>query len=184
MMNMKKINRSRSITAIGWGVAACSVGVLVASMTATAASADPDIGNSFGNAISSKVAPDVFVTAQAEFPEALPQGVSWPESLPAPFLEDGVGMQANVPRAVASLYWKCAWEDSYIAASRSGDADSAKAALGQLSGYVDLPFYKEQVEDPDGLWSKLILEPAQAGDASGVVADFSAGCEWYAGNQK
>jgi hypothetical protein len=183
-MKKNNNNRSRSITAVGWGVAVCSVGVLVASMTATAASADPDIGNSSGNAISAKVAPDVFLSAQAEFPEALPDGVSWPDTLPPEFLEDGVAMQANVPRAIASIYWRCAWEDSYIAASRSGNADSAKAALGQLSGYVDLPFYREQVEDPDGLWSKLILEPALAGDDSGVVADFSAGCEWYAGNQK
>ncbi|WP_146076515.1 hypothetical protein [Rathayibacter sp. AY1A7] len=115
------------------------------------------------------------------FNALLPAGVSWPTSLPDFLKEKDVKMDASVPRAIASIYWLCAWEDSYVTAVDEKNDTQASASLKEIAKFVELPFYKEQFVDPEGAWLKNVLQKAQSGDASGVREDLQQ-CGYFQEN--
>lgn len=128
--------------------------------------------------ISPAEASAVFQSDKSEFEFSLPAGVVWPEKLPTALREEGVAMEPNVPRAVLSYYWLCAWEDSYLESLKVGDAATAVSSLSMIERFVELPFYREQLVDPEQLWYSSVVGKALEGESVGVETDFAT-CDFY-----
>ena len=153
------------------GVASASLigGSAIASVATNAAAHQPqDVVM-----VDPKAGQQLYAEETATFPYSLPEGASWP-GLPPMLLKDDVRMESNVPRALASQYWLCAWEGAYLESSVAGKADDR--ALDMIVAFESLPYYKEQVIDPEQGWYKGVLTPALTGDLSGVAQDYE-GCK-------
>jgi hypothetical protein len=118
--------------------------------------------------------------AAAEFPEALPAGVSFPNALPPVYLKNNYVAEAGVGEGVAAFYWLCAWQDAFLAAQTSGDQAAADEAFERMSAdWESLPYYEKHVEDPGKTWHKNVIEPATLGDITPLKRDFNRGCSFY-----
>ena len=168
--------------ATGLGV----VGVIIAGLSAAGVSSwasgasSPQQGEKV-EWITPKEAPAAYQRFTAEFPEPLPDGIGWPSTLPANLLEKGVRMEKEVPLSVASFYWLCAWEGTYLTQSKLGDADGSRASLATIDRFIELPFYKDHFDDPEMLWYSAVIGAAKSGDPSGIESNF-AGCSFYHAN--
>lgn len=167
--------------ALTGGLAVFATAVLTAGIAGVASSAAFGAGTPSiekVEVISPAQATRVFETDKLEFAYPLPAGVVWPKQLPGALLEEGVAMEPNVPRAVVSYYWLCAWEDSYLDSVKVGDVAAAESSLSMIGKFAELPFYREQFVDPEQLWFSSVVDKARAGDSSGVEADFAT-CDFY-----
>lgn len=109
------------------------------------------------------------------FPLTLPSGIQFPAA-PPKALQSGES-QTGVGEGVAYAFWLCAWEGEYLKAFKKHDETRASNALTQISKWTHTGYYATYVSDPDGIWVKNNLDPAEKGDASGITQDFTGeGC--------
>jgi len=135
------------------------------------------------NVINADTATTLLKSDAAAFPQPLPVGVSWPNVLPANLLEKGVVMDPLVPRGVLSLFWRCAWESSYVKEKDSGNPVGAATSLEKLASFTTLPFYREQLIDPQQFWYTSVVEATRAGDDSNLRNEL-AQCTYFSGASK
>lgn len=118
--------------------------------------------------------------AASEFPEALPDGVSFPNALPTAYLKNNYVAEAGVGEGVAATFWLCAWQDVFLKADSSGDQASADEAYERMTtDWESLPYYENHVEDPDKVWRKEILGPALDGNDRPLKGYFNTSCGFY-----
>lgn len=172
------------------GVAAIAAFMLIAVMTAcTSDDADKPPGAPTSAATAApRTDPDDFLNADqmadeyraaaASFPHDLPPGIEFPPQVPETY-DPAAASEPGVGKSIANFYWICAWQAAFIDAQTVGDIAGQVAALDSLESWKSTRFYDEHYEDPQDLWSKLMLEPARAGDATELVAEFEAGCGAY-----
>jgi len=121
---------------------------------------------------------DEYRATTATFPNDLPPGIEFPAQVPETY-DLAAASEPGVGEGIANFYWICAWQSAFIDAQTVGNTAGQKAALDSLESWKSTSFYKDHYEDPQDLWSKLMLEPARAGDATELVAGFEAGCGAY-----
>lgn len=115
------------------------------------------------------------------FPFALPSGVSFPGSAPAPMGQDEQLYETGVGGMQAYFFYKCAEEDIALTYQTS-DTQRAEKALDALVGLTKDGFWNQHVLDADGEYVELVNQ-ARLGDYS-VLADLhSNGCssDWLQG---
>jgi len=174
----------KSATGLGV-VGVISLGVVAAvivSLSAGAASAETGTKSDETQWIAPEAAPEIFNRSVETFTEPLPDGISWPEALSPDLLEEDVRMEKEVPLAVTSFYWLCAWEDTYLQQLGAGDVEASKASLETIDSFVDMPFYKNHFDDPEMVWYNAVIGAAKAGDPSGIQSNLD-GCHYYWANQ-
>lgn len=157
------------------GVAAIATGSLSSCAAGPAAST---AAGSSADAVTSGEAPGALAAETADFPQPLPDGVSWPDELPRHLSSDRANMEPGVPRAMVSFYWLCAWEDAYLKASESGESNAQADSLDMVARFLELPFYAEHYDDPDRLWYNNVVVRARNGDDAGVRSDV-AQCDYF-----
>ncbi len=110
----------------------------------------------------------------------LPAGVAWPDTVPDFMQDPDATYEEGVVTAVTTFYWLCSWEGEYLSAVDEGDQASAGAALEEVGTFPRTEFFLKQFADPQDGWRKEILNPALAGDPSGIRAQFGAGdCAFF-----
>ena len=111
--------------------------------------------------------------AVADFPERLPEGVTFPAD-PPPF-EDGL-IGAGNGAGMAYFHWNCAWMDVYLSAS-PGDPLRAEA-LAELRRWPGTEWAVEFYDDPGGVWDAT-LDKAELGDLTTLRGFYEADCAYY-----
>ncbi len=109
------------------------------------------------------------------FPLALPKGTAWPSTAPASLLKTNEVYEEGFVEGTTAIYWACAWEASYLAAT---DDESRQLSLASLSEFEKLPIIEKNFPDVD-LWVKHVLAPAYEGDSTGIKQDHEAACSAY-----
>ncbi len=107
----------------------------------------------------------------------LPRGAEYPEGVPEALdPRDGVPrvIKPGGGRVVAQFTWLCAWESEYLAAVAAGDPEREAQAEAMLITWSTSAFYKGS--DSTGAWVRTILDPALAGDRSGIERDQPQAC--------
>ena len=121
---------------------------------------------------------DEYRDAAATFPNDLPPGIEFPSRIPDAY-DPAAASEPGVGESIANFYWICAWQSAFIDAQAVEDSAGEEAALDSLESWKSTDFYQDHYEDPGDLWTKLMLEPARAGDATELIAGFESGCGAY-----
>lgn len=121
-----------------------------------------------------------YQTALSEFPESLPDGVGFPDTLPPALLKNNYVAEMDVGERQAAFYWLCAWQDVFLTAESIGDQAAADVAFDRLaSGWKSLPYHEKHVDDPHQVWRKEILGPAKLGNDRPLKQYFNTSCSFY-----
>ncbi len=115
------------------------------------------------------------------FPEELPPGVSFSNDVPSSFDLTGQS-EPGVGESFAYFYWACAWQAHYIEALEAQDKPAQTEALDQLERWTTTDFYRDHYDDPQDIWTTMIVDPARAGNPAELIAYFENGCAYYTEN--
>lgn len=112
----------------------------------------------------------------ADFPYALPDGVSFPKEVQQPrqetIYQEGSGL------VQAYQFWECSWMDHYLVAQGT-DQEAADDAIAHLEQGANSTYRTEYMIDDDNTWVGVVIARAKLGDP-GVFSDFyEADCVWY-----
>lgn len=113
----------------------------------------------------------------------LPEGIGWPTVVPKELNEKDTVFEIGYIETTAHLYWLCAWESALVAAPAARGAEGESEELAAVADFTETEWAAESFEDPEGAWTEDVLEPALAGDLSGVEQDFASSCGYYELNQ-
>lgn len=114
---------------------------------------------------------EIYKKTVANFPEAMPEGVTFPKLPP----EMGGSIGKGNGAGAAYFYWQCAWEDIYL---HSPDIELKQIAITQLRRFPETSWAAKNLEDPEGLWDQL-LDEAELGDPSILGEFYQNGCSFY-----
>lgn len=112
----------------------------------------------------------------------LPEGVDWPRDAPPELNDKEALFEVGYADMIENMYWLCAWEDNLVATEGSKTRENA-LGLNALSSFPKSEWFLTADVDPEGLWKAKILEPALAGDLTGVKGDL-ASCDYFYGRQR
>ena len=119
---------------------------------------------------------DEYRRAAATFPEPMPPGTAFPQSMGGsiqPYndhlLAPGVGEQ------VVAFTWLCAWENEFVTALHADDTARATDALEMVEKWPTLPYARDSADESAG-WREDVVSRARAGDPSGMVSDLTSIC--------
>lgn len=107
----------------------------------------------------------------ANFPEKLPEGVTFPAKPPVLGGSIGVGNAAGA----AYFFWNCSWEDRYL---NSPSPRVQAEAMTQMRRFEETSWGAKYYDDPDGVWPK-ILKQAELGDPSELNSFYQSDCKFY-----
>jgi hypothetical protein len=110
------------------------------------------------------------------FKEPLPSGVQWFTDTPDQLLQPNTTYEDGVAAGVVAFYWLCSWEKSYLDAVDKSDKNAAASALAQVGKWESLPFSESSFSDPDHVWAKTLLTPAEQGDPTALRSSFDSDC--------
>lgn len=144
------------------------------------------------NATESKTVPEGFLTADqtlAEFHSfekttdlALPDGVDWPRTPPAELNDTEGAFELGFTDTAENLYWLCAWEDTLVVSTASRNSQGAQKGADAMKSFPKSKWFTKNFVDPYGSWKKDVLEPALAGDLTGVNTELES-CGYFYANQ-
>jgi hypothetical protein len=117
-----------------------------------------------------------YEAAKSEFPEPLPNGVTYIERLGPEYEEEGVLIGKGMGKVVVAWTWLCAWETEYIDALDADDEDRAESAIAMIGKWRSLPEKDLYLADPNEDWEKVVLQPALLGDPSAIKNDLVNTC--------
>jgi hypothetical protein len=177
---MRTTNRRNSTRAIAVAGATAVTGLVVAlGVSSSWASGDSD----------NKADTTKFVTASKAKAEARSSfDAEFPDDVKLPSVAtriDGMSensqgtarFQEGFEESELVTIWRCGWQQSFLNAAETGDADAKERAASQLSGYYELEAVKKWVQDPDHIWHREVIEPALTGDLGPLKDDVANNCQ-------
>lgn len=121
---------------------------------------------------------NVDLVAEADdFEARLPDGVDWPTLLPEQFNSPDSRLQDGVPEVILAQYWLCAWENETLRHFAAGE--NTETAFAYVQSFTTLQAYQRSFVDPENGWIRDVVEPARAGDFTGMQADFNNSCGYF-----
>ena len=133
--------------------------------------------------VDSKLMVDEYYQTIEEFPEPLPGGVSFATEIPTSFDLEGQS-EPGVGQSFAYFYWACAWQQEFILGYDDEDLARQTQALDMLERWKETEFYAAHYDDPDDLWTTLMIDPARAGNPTELISYFENGCGYYIENNR
>jgi hypothetical protein len=121
--------------------------------------------------IDSKRYVEIYHETIADFPEAMPPGVTFPPDPPPMDGDIGIGNAG----ARAYFHWVCGWEDVLLTATSETERDEAAT---QLRKFTDTVWAREHYDDSAGIWPAMI-DAAQLGDLTKLRGFYESDCGYY-----
>lgn len=110
------------------------------------------------------------------FPWELPDGVTFPETVPVRDVE-GTLFQANNARAAAFFFWECSWMEVFFD-NQNADPAQAAMAIDAIRQSVGNSYKDSFYDDSEGVWAQIV-EDAALGDVSQFRSFYTSGCSAF-----
>lgn len=130
-------------------------------------------------ALSKESGSEEYLDAIADIDNPLPEGVDYPDGLPADFFASDGLLQEGAGRNQAWFTWLCAWEGEYLDALADGDVQRLAESESMIAAWAEMPFYRDVVDDSSGGWVSNVVEPMRRGDPDGVKFEHRSMCPAY-----
>lgn len=171
-----------TVAALACTAAIAAIAAIAGSGSAQAETGiEPAIINAEGRFFTQEQIQDKWAEVTTEFPDPLPDGISFPTETPAIFtpVDDSQTIyQDGLPSLIAARYWRCAWLDSELKAVASGDTRKSARAHSRIANYATLPFVSAKV-DLAG-YETWIAEASVAEGMTPAAFEYSIECALYA----
>jgi hypothetical protein len=116
-----------------------------------------------------------YAEAVREFPLAMPEGTAFPKTTAFSFYAADGLLDRGAGNGLASWTWLCATETELLDALDAGDNARSATSFDALEAWMSLPAEVRMLEGLDSFRS-VVIEPARAGDTTGLEADRVSWC--------
>jgi hypothetical protein len=107
------------------------------------------------------------------FERELPDGYAFPLVPPDGFLRPGEGYEGGITGITIAMYFRCAWESTYLTALIDGESADADRALEEIRAYGRLDIVVSNFPDYEP-WYELVIEPSLDGDTAELRTDVAS----------